>query len=186
MNYLKVFKNNSLESPIDPSSLVLKTLKSYARVNSHDSFLAKKPEMNHENLIGLLAIEDIKNKIIEDTKNEIIGIIKLLIEKVFLQKSNKKNSLIENQLKEIIGNKNKNKIYRLEISENESKNLSQTITANLDIQINNRLEKGSAVIFVADRRIEINLENQIRHLQNLISESEIFSLELRKSIKKLL
>lgn len=188
MNYLKVFKNHPLEKSLDPNFRLLKTLKCYARLKCRQQTVSINSSLvvnnNLENFILPLALNNLKNKIIEDSQKEIIDIINLVLEKVFLQKSNKKNSLIENQLKKII--KNKNKIFRLEIAAAESKNLSPTIKANLDIQINNQLKKGLAVLFLEDRRIEINLQNQIQHIQTLINDSEIFSLELKKSIKKLL
>lgn len=103
MNYLKVFKNHSPKSLLDPNFQLLKTLKCYARLKCRQQTLAHNSSLlannNLENFILPLALNDLKNKIIEDSQKEIIGIINLLTEKVFLQKSNKKNSFIQNQLK---------------------------------------------------------------------------------------
>lgn len=184
MSHPKVFKNYSPEELTPPNYRLLKILKDYIKLQSNQKIIYTNSIFSvndKENFLIPLALEQLQNNIIENSKNEIIKIINLLMEKVFLQKSNKKNSFIENQIKEII--KNQNKIFRLEISEAESKSLSEIIKKNLDIQIDNQLKRGSAVLCLREQRIEINLANQIKHLQTLISESETLSLELKKIIK---
>lgn len=132
MNNIKIFSSNldvKMQDEFEKLILFFRNSKKSSITN---------PSMENSKLsITPQAIEQIKNQIIENSKEEIIEIVNQLLEKVFFITSNSKiNSYLKKQI---------------------SKN-----------QINQKL----------------NINSQLKELKTLIQESESFSFELTKMIKK--